>query len=90
MYWNVVKGDEILIKSKQSSLINELGNRYGLLTVIGSTKNTENKTVWICQCDCGNTIVLRGTALRRGNNTTCGKGCKLKYLRNSKFKDLTG
>ena len=74
--------------SKQ--LINELGNRYGLLTIIDSTKDKNNKTVWICQCDCGNIRILRGHDLRRGNNTTCGSGCKLKYLRNSTFKDLTG
>ena len=75
---------------KQSTLINELGNRYGLLTVIGSSKDKDNKTVWVCQCDCGNTKIVRGKDLRRGNNTTCGVGCKLRYLRNNRFKDLTG
>ena len=43
-----------------NQLINELGNRYGLLTVIGSTKDKNNKTVWVCQCDCGNIKILRG------------------------------
>ena len=75
---------------KQSTLINELGNRYGLLTVIGMIKDADNKTVWLCQCDCGNTKIVKGKDLRRGNNTTCGRGCKLKYTRNGTFKDLTG
>lgn len=73
-----------------NQLINELGNRYGLLTVIGSTKDKNNKTVWVCQCDCGNIKILRGHDLRKGNNKTCGKGCPLKYKYNSKFKDITG
>lgn len=76
--------------SNCSTLINELGNRYGLLTVIDSTKDENNKTIWVCRCDCGNIRQIRGKDLRRGNNTTCGVGCKLRYLRNNKFKDLTG
>lgn len=74
--------------SKQ--LINELGNKYGLLTVIGKDKDKNNRTIWICKCECGNIKQVKGSDLRAGKITTCGAGCPLKFLRNSNFKNLIG
>lgn len=71
-------------------LIDETGNRYGLLTVIEKTKDKNGRTAWLCRCDCGNEKIVRGTDLRKGNITTCGKGCKLKRTRNASFIDETG
>ena len=71
-------------------LINEIGNRYGLLTVKELTKDKNGRTAWLCQCDCGNVKIARGSDLRKGKITACGSNCKLKYLRNGNFKDLTG
>lgn len=71
-------------------LINEIGNKYGLLTVIDITKDKNGRTAWLCQCDCGNTKIVRGSDLRKNKITTCGSKCKLKYSRNQNFKDLTG
>ena len=52
---------------------NELGNRYGKLVVFSRGENDNNgKARWYCQCDCGNTILVRGTDLRRGKTKTCG------------------
>ena len=73
-----------------SKLINEIGNKYGLLTVIKQTTNQQGRTVWECLCDCGNTKLVRGSDLRGGKITSCGKGCSLKHTRNFNFKDLTG
>ena len=56
-------------------LINEIGNKYGLLTVLEKTKDKDNRTAWLCQCECGNTKIVRGPDLRKGKITTCGYGC---------------
>ena len=78
---------------------NEINNIYGKLTVIkeGPTKN--GRKYWICQCECGNTIVTQGTFLRLGKTTSCGCNQKnharqLGYakaldLKNQKFNLLT-
>ena len=53
--------------------INEIGNRYGQLTVIAKdTTKTKNENFWICQCDCGNTTSINGTILRSGKQVSCG------------------
>lgn len=71
-------------------LINEIGNKYGSLTVIELTKDKNNRTAWLCQCDCGKTKVVRGSDLRKGKITTCGAGCPCKTKRSAIFKDETG
>ncbi len=50
-----------------------VGKKYGRLTVIGYvSKNQHGKTVWKCQCDCGNTAVIVGTHLTSGHTQSCG------------------
>lgn len=65
------------------SLIDETGHHYGQLTVIKSIKHPGQKTKWLCQCSCGNTIECTGSELREGRRTSCGKRCN--YI-----KDETG
>lgn len=50
------------------------GEKYGMLTVISRSdyKGKNNSVWWNCQCDCGNTKVIRGDNLRAGNVTNCG------------------
>lgn len=70
------------------ALINEIGNKYGLLTVIERGPNTyDGKAQWICKCECGNTTIVLGTNLRKGNTKSCG--C-LKAKQPPARKDLTG
>ena len=71
-------------------LINEIGNKYGLLTVIELTKDKNNRTAWLCQCDCGNTKIVRGSDLRKNKITSCGYKCPLRYTRNAVAIDETG
>ena len=58
------------------TLINEIGNTYGRLTVIRRATLEEAKGkkggYWVCQCSCGNEIVVLGTWLRNGNTQSCG------------------
>ena len=71
-------------------LINEIGNKYGFLTPIELTKDKNGRTAWLCQCDCGNTKIVRGPDLRVGKITTCGRGCPLRKLRNGVFINEVG
>lgn len=55
-------------------LKNEIGNRYGKLLVLERVKKDgDRQAYWKCQCDCGNIIVTRGSSLRGGKTTSCGK-----------------
>lgn len=60
-----------------SRVINEIGHKYGKLTVIekgGKSKNGHQR--WICQCECGNLYEAEGSKLRNGTTTHCGCSCK--------------
>jgi len=71
-------------------LIDESGNKYGFLTVKELTKDKNGRTAWLCQCDCGNTKIVRGSDLRKGKITSCGLSCALRHQRSGVFKDETG
>ena len=42
------------VRSEKIMAINEIGNKYGKLTVIASTpERIRNRICWICKCECG-------------------------------------
>jgi hypothetical protein len=58
---------------QQNQRIDEIGHKYGKLTVLkhhGGGKHTSS--LWLCQCECGNTIVVSGIKLRAGGKKSCG------------------
>lgn len=75
------------------ALKNEIGNRYGYLTVIERAENDkEGHAKWKCLCDCGNEVIVLGKHLRSGNTKSCGCYQKSR-ARESNLKrggDLTG
>lgn len=49
------------------------GKKYGRLTVIEFVgKNKHRAALWLCKCECGNTIIAHGASLRSGNTRSCG------------------
>lgn len=52
----------------------EIGKKYGKLTVLQRAPNKENNThrYWLCQCECGNVVEVQGTYLRNGSARHCG------------------
>jgi hypothetical protein len=49
------------------------GRRFGRLYVIEYVGNDKhNNALWLCKCDCGNEIIVRGVCLRRGGTRSCG------------------
>ena len=52
---------------------NEIGNRYGRLTVIRYDHTDKRQgAYWLCACDCGCTSVVKGNRLRNGKTKSCG------------------
>lgn len=61
------------LRRPSSRFIDEAGNRYGRLLVVGTARS--NQFVgrrWFCRCDCGKSIIVRGPHLRNGNTVSCG------------------
>ena len=51
----------------------EVGQKYNRLTVLEKLGyDKHNNRMYKCLCDCGNEIVLRGTAFTSGNTKSCG------------------
>jgi hypothetical protein len=54
--------------------------RFGRLVVIKDSEQRQGRRVlWLCQCDCGNTSVVLGKNLLKGNTKSCG--CLSKEVR---------
>lgn len=83
-------------RSKTKS--NLVGQKYGRLLVVSRaddyiTRQGKHEVQWNCLCDCGNTVVVRGYALKRGTSQSCG--CLAKELKSQRSKryntyDLSG
>ena len=52
--------------------IDETGNKYGLLTVIKYAYTKNKRAYWLCKCECGNFVIVKGKYLRNGDTKSCG------------------
>lgn len=49
------------------------GKRYYQLTVIKRANNdTNGRSTWLCKCDCGKEVLVKGFSLSTGNTKSCG------------------
>ena len=55
-----------------TGLIDMSGQRFGRLEVLHREGNLERQAAWVCRCDCGAIVRIRGSYLRRGINRSCG------------------
>lgn len=69
-----------------------LRQKFTDLLVVKQLPSKNQKTLWLCLCDCGNYCEKYGTDLVHGNATDCGcKGRKrMSEAGKKNFKDLTG
>lgn len=70
----------------QTKLKDLTGERFGRLVVIkrhGSTNGKRKLPTWLCQCDCGNTAIRTGKALKSSKNSGCDECKRIRQ-------DLTG
>lgn len=65
------------------------GKSFGRLTVLGfsSVRSRANKIQWVCECVCGNKILVQTSNLKQGHTTSCG--CVTKELLKSRKIDLS-
>lgn len=60
-----------------------IGQRFGLLRVVGlSDKRQCGNRVWICECECGNTVEAKTSWLRGGGVVSCGCNRRKKSKKN--------
>jgi len=77
-------------------LIDLTGQKFGRLTVLKRDYSNKHEASWLCQCECGNTKIVVGSALRLGRTLSCG--ClktetaqqNMKNNRKNNFIDETG
>lgn len=54
-------------------IIDLMGKRFGRLVVIGDAGMTvKNTALWLCECRCGNVVVIHSYLLRSGRTQSCG------------------
>ena len=56
---------------------NLIGQRFGKLVVLNRAQSKINKsgrsrTMWNCECDCGNSIIVSADYLKRSECPSCG------------------
>lgn len=65
-------------KTMRPGAIDISGKRYGYLTVIRQEESIRRGTkkayaAWLCRCDCGEELIVKGQKLRAGNVKACGR-----------------
>lgn len=66
------------------------GQTFGKLTVLeeAQERNRSGSVCWVCQCECGNIVIVNGDNLRRNHTKSCG--CQKKESAQARVVDLTG
>ncbi len=52
--------------------VDRTGQRYGMLTVLEFAYRIENLAYWVCQCECGEKVIVYGGSLQSGHTRSCG------------------
>jgi hypothetical protein len=49
------------------------GEKFGSLTALYSTgSNNQGNSMWLCECDCGNAVIVNSQNLKNGHTKSCG------------------
>ena len=57
---------------------NLVGQKFGRLIVLRQGKTIKRQIYWVCQCDCGNQVDVRGVSLTKKKGQTKSCGCLVK------------
>lgn len=84
-------------KASEIHRLNLIDQKFGYLKVLkGVGTNKRGDFLWLCECDCGNKVIVRGAALTFGCTKSCGclrkervsEACRSNLIR-QKFGRLT-
>lgn len=75
---NLKKSCGCLLHERPANSIDVTGKRYGLLTVIKYVGTKNERSIWLCKCDCGNKTEVELTNLTSKNTRSCGCGADYK------------
>lgn len=66
---------------RDEAAINEVGNKYGKLKVIGRAERSKNtrEARWLCICECGKEKIVSGKNLRSAVSASCGR-CSMPFI----------
>lgn len=64
------------------------GRRFGRLTVVRRAESKNNRTRWVCRCDCGQEKTVTSRDLKSGRVKSCG--CLYRDRAGKNRKDITG
>lgn len=54
-------------------LLNLIGQRFSRLIVIKKSENDKwGQSCWLCNCDCGQKVIVRNQSLKSGHTKSCG------------------
>ena len=70
--WTIRKYIKEMGLTKEPKIVDLTGERYGKLVVLELDHVEKSKRYWKCQCECGNTTVVREGNLRHGITKSCG------------------
>jgi hypothetical protein len=72
-------------------VIDLTGHTYGKLKCIErSANNKHGKAQWLCQCQCGNDVVVLANSLRTGRQVSCGCHKRLNTSKRNRKHGMTG
>ena len=63
------KGELVVVSGPK---VDEVGNKYGRLTVVSYAGKLGAHNAWNCVCECGKTKVVSVTSLHKGATQSCG------------------
>lgn len=56
----------------KTMLINLTGKRFGKLTVLKYAGSNRGRSQWLCECDCGNQVIVNQMELSHNDTLSCG------------------
>lgn len=71
-----------------AKLINLIGQKFDMLTVIEKAESRKRHVYWKCRCDCGNECEISGESLRKNIPHNCGCIKQQKIEQDKKIKEL--
>ncbi len=62
------------LRRESAAVIGMEGQKFGRFTVLARAASSPNDRIamWLCRCECGTEVTVRGVNLRNGNSKSCG------------------